>query len=104
MNTSIPLPANYSFGRSGDRVSGQVHGVARHVPERGEGLAARLFAVQATAHRQVDRQLRPGRDEAAQGTQYNTPLFFSGWPSQTIAQFVAVYTIVKTGVDVPGEL
>lgn len=72
------LPTTYSFGRSGHRAGGQVHGVARHVPERGEGLAARLFAVQASAYRQVDRQLCLGRDEAAQGRQYDAPLLFSG--------------------------
>lgn len=46
----LPFPPPHSFGRSGDRAGGEVHGVARHLPERGEGLAARLFAVQATAY------------------------------------------------------
>lgn len=49
-----------SVGRSGDRARGQVHGSARHVPFGGESLAARVSALQAKAHGEVDRQLSLG--------------------------------------------
>lgn len=82
---------NFSYGRSGDRAGGQIHGVTRHVPQRCQSLAARFIAVQAATYGGVDRQLCLGRDEAAQGIntydnrrfshldQHRTILCFAGY-------------------------